>query len=600
MSQQQVAEHEATAAPGAGPDPAGPTRSVTHSWTRAHDRELMTHVHRPASGRADAVVVLCDGLARDQVLGFRSYRMLADQLAESGALAVRFAWSDTADSGAPAPDDDRDSLTRWVEDLDAVVALAASLAPGVPVVLVGLRASGLIATRYAVEHPGAVDQILLWEPVGSGRTWLRTQETLHKISFEYRMRQARPPLPEGAVEVPGRLFPAADAAALRAARIVDPKPTRVDVVIRPDHPGDRVLDRFLDGAASVTRVAGQAEALDTPTLMARVSLETLATLVALVQRGAEPVAIETFAPRTDAVVALLPHRGRPTPVHERLTEVYGMHAVVTDAIGAPTRAVLTIPGSGEPMDGPTGLWTRFARVAAGRGVTTLRVDRHGAGEMSDPADLTDPWPYHGPAVDDLATAYDWLRSRTGLRPVPIGMCSGAWIATQVALRTDVDTVIAVNQVAWDVAALPEGNPVLKIVDPSMAESELLPDSAKVSTRDRVRIAIRHALKAYAPQPVWRALAERGQVQMPAPLYDRVTARGTAIHQLLSGADLDYVNVQQMTPTVRRLVGRGRRLTITRRPELDHSLLSDAARRSTVTYLLAMLGREPAGTGTPVS
>lgn len=567
-------------------------REVVHTWVRAGEAELIAHLHLPIDGTARGVVLLCDGLMREQITGFRTYVLLADELAQRGILAIRFAWSGTSDSSSVDEADERTIVERYLADLDHMVRFAQEAAPGAPLTLFGLRGAAVFTAEYARLHPGEVQQLLWWEPVGSTRAWLRGQETLHKLSSEYGERVVIPELPAGAVEVPGHLFPVRDVAALKALKMSDVGGARVDAVIRPDLSMDRTLKAVLADAASVRRIGGQAETLDVSTMLAVVSRDTVDALAGAAEQVAlaDGVPLLLPEPRHTATVAQVMVRGRREPVVEHIVDADGVHAIVTDAVGEPTRAVMALGASSDPKAGPTFLWTEVNRRLAARGTTSIRADRCRVGEQIDPGDLSDPWAYRASAVEDVEIAYRWFCRATRLPVTMYALCSGAWIGMHVAATVKVPTIIAINHIGWDVDALPEGNALpMGPVPGSISEGV---GHAPATRRGRLKAEARTRLKAHTPYPAWRWLARRGKVQMPLVQFERATANGTVVHQVLCDNDIRYARQQQLDATIRELALRNRGITFTRRLDMDHSLLSESSRRQVVTDILALVNRTP--------
>lgn len=141
------------------------------SWIPLPDRSLYSWVHRPQNGEAKGAVVIAPPLAREQVISYRTLRMLAIELARQGWVAIRFAWTGTGES-AEMPEG-ADPAALWKEDLAAVTEFAGTLVGTDRVHAIGLRAGA--ALLAATEAP--LQSRLLWEPVG-GKIFLRQQSML--------------------------------------------------------------------------------------------------------------------------------------------------------------------------------------------------------------------------------------------------------------------------------------------------------------------------------------------------------------------------------------------------------------------------------------
>jgi pimeloyl-ACP methyl ester carboxylesterase len=121
---------------------------------------------QPLRGFARTGVVLCSAIGQEGLRAHRSLRVLADQLAESGAAVLRFDYFGTGDSGG---DSRAGRPAGWMEDIRVAVDHLRDLSLVQRVVLIGLRLGGLLATLAEVR---AVSRLILWDPVPDGPTYL--------------------------------------------------------------------------------------------------------------------------------------------------------------------------------------------------------------------------------------------------------------------------------------------------------------------------------------------------------------------------------------------------------------------------------------------
>lgn len=109
--------------------------------------------------------------------GWRTQEVLraaADALVRSGYAALRFDESD----GITAPDGDffHNTTTHYLRDLeDAIDFVRAQEWYKAPLVLAGHSMGGLVAARYASEHPNDVSRLILLAPAVSLRSMWWTQ-----------------------------------------------------------------------------------------------------------------------------------------------------------------------------------------------------------------------------------------------------------------------------------------------------------------------------------------------------------------------------------------------------------------------------------------
>ena len=118
---------------------------------------------------------------------------------------------------------------------------------------------------------------------------------------------------------------------------------------------------------------------------------------------------------------------------------------------APATAALILPTGIEPTPGYGDMWVRFARIAATRGVATLRMDWRGNGESLPRPGCPENVSYGVHRTDDVSEGIAWLRARyPGAPVVVVGLCSGGYYAVHaVADGAGADRVIAINpQLYW--------------------------------------------------------------------------------------------------------------------------------------------------------
>jgi hypothetical protein len=126
------------------------------------------------------------------------YRLLAEGLVRAGMLAVRFDYDGTGDSAGGDLDPHR--VESWLASIAHAVDLARSCGPEA-VSVVGMRVGVLLA---AVEAAclGSVDAVVLWDPCGSERSFVRGQVALQRMRSDDRQD------PGDDTELPGFVFSA--------------------------------------------------------------------------------------------------------------------------------------------------------------------------------------------------------------------------------------------------------------------------------------------------------------------------------------------------------------------------------------------------------
>lgn len=132
-------------------------------------RQLFGLYQAPAPADArDVGVVLCHAGPHEYRHTYFSFRRLAGLLVKAGLHVFRFDYGGTGDSAGDAADE---TVDAWADDVRQAARELKELSGVRRVSLVGLRLGGAVAAR-AVADGLRVDDLVLWEPVVDGRTYL--------------------------------------------------------------------------------------------------------------------------------------------------------------------------------------------------------------------------------------------------------------------------------------------------------------------------------------------------------------------------------------------------------------------------------------------
>jgi pimeloyl-ACP methyl ester carboxylesterase len=154
-------------------------------------RELFGVYHAPLGVAArPGGVVLCYPGPQEYRLTHWAFRKLATLLARHGLHVLRFDYFGTGDSAGSA---EEGSLAEWTADIASAVTQLADLSGVRRVSLVGMRLGAILAAAASARGL-AVRDLVLWEPVLSGRTYLAQLEAVEKrIRMELHSPQDRQP-----------------------------------------------------------------------------------------------------------------------------------------------------------------------------------------------------------------------------------------------------------------------------------------------------------------------------------------------------------------------------------------------------------------------
>jgi uncharacterized protein len=114
------------------------------------------------SGAASQAVVLCSPIGNECIHAHRTMRNLSSRLSKAGFHVLRFDYYGTGDSAGGS---DEGSPRRWCEDIQAAILELKEMTGAVRMSLIGLRFGANLAARVAARPPGAIDSLILWEPL---------------------------------------------------------------------------------------------------------------------------------------------------------------------------------------------------------------------------------------------------------------------------------------------------------------------------------------------------------------------------------------------------------------------------------------------------
>ncbi len=466
-----------TTTPAAADEDLAPLASAR--WFGPTGRPLFGWVHHPADGLASGGVVLCPPLAREWVNAHYCYRVLAEQLAAAGLLAVRFDYDGTGDSAGS--DHDPDRTEAWLASIEAAVALVRQ-AGCRSVSLVGMRIGALLAA-VAAARMGGVSAVVLWDPCPSTRSFLREQAALARLAGVTDHPE------QAAGELPGMVLGPKSAADLEALAVPPPvtPPDRVLLLTRPGRRPQLDLAQALGAEVTHGAADGQERLLEVDLAERQVPDRTVAEVVSWLRAdaaGRSPVTV----PGTDqARIAL-----GATELSERTVRIgpAGLFGIVTEPPApAVSTTVLMLNSGNNSHVGPSRLWVELSRRWAAMGVRCVRLDQSGLGDSPTRPGQA-PQVIRAPEnFDDVADA----RRALATDPhdvVLVGLCSGAYQALEAALDQPARAVYAIN-------------PVLHFTPPELATGPMDP-------RRRICWPVGSVVSAYrllAAQPLRRRLSK---------------------------------------------------------------------------------------------
>ncbi len=407
------------------------------------------HHPPPPHARRGVGIVLCPALGYEYMSAFRTWKVLAGRLAAIGFDILRFDYDGMGNSAGDASDPDR--VAAWQYSIRLAIAEIRQLSSANTVALVGLRAGGMLALQAAAAA-GGVDRLVLWSSPGSGRAYVRELKAVVRLSSENDALDNYDEADGGAINVEGYVFSkdtVADLAAWTPESVgIRPAP-KVLLIDRDDRPIDSVVEarlRALGSDVDRIRTVGTAEMLLPPHL-SKVPAQALDGIEAWFRDWQISPAIPVphrAAPRPGRT-SMTVHGCRERPVHFGHGD--GLFGVVTSRDEPSTApAVILLNTGGGHHVGPHRLYVPLAREWAARGHYVLRFDLHGIGDSTSTDDPGTHTVYPEQMLDDAREAIAHVRQEApGRQIILAGLCSGGWLAFQVArCGLGVDGIVSIN------------------------------------------------------------------------------------------------------------------------------------------------------------
>ncbi len=296
-------------------------------WFGAEDRPLFGWLHVPENKLVRGGVLLNPPLGIEAVSAHAAYRRLADRLAEVGFAVLRFDYDGTGDSAGQTHDPGR--VAAWLRSIREAEALMRGLGLG-RLSVIGMRVGATLVAEAFGSGPPVLDDLVLWDPCASGRTFLREQGALWSFAFGARSND------DGSIETPGLVFDKDTVADLSSITIADsegPLAKGVLLLMRANRKGDRRMNERL-GLPHVEKqtILGQEEFVDVTPDAAILPVETIEIIVEwLTARAAEgplvPVDPDVVG-RDRAVVGSTPS-GTPIEEHALSLGPLGLFGIMT-------------------------------------------------------------------------------------------------------------------------------------------------------------------------------------------------------------------------------------------------------------------------------
>jgi pimeloyl-ACP methyl ester carboxylesterase len=154
-------------------------------WMDTSEGRLFGVLHA-ARSPLRAGVVFCAPILHEHVRSHRLFALLAHELSGHGFNVLRFDYRGTGDSEGP---DEAFSMQHAATDAEIAIEHLRSSTPGLPVIVLGIRAGAYPAAHLA--RSGRCERLWLWQPVLDGADYLRRLRKRDQAERESVMRYPR-------------------------------------------------------------------------------------------------------------------------------------------------------------------------------------------------------------------------------------------------------------------------------------------------------------------------------------------------------------------------------------------------------------------------
>ena len=534
------------------------------------DRPLFGVYHPPSpSGSAGAGrfgVVLCSPIGDDLIRAHRTFRHLAEALAEAGFPVVRFDFDGTGDSAGRETDANR--AETWRGDVRRACEVVRARSGFDTVALVGLKLGGTFAA-LAAEELGGVEALVLWGAHETGASFVSEATKAHRIHtmLEPESFSGGPPVADGkealGFHLSSRAIEELSGLDLRATTR---SPARRTLVIDTANLSSTdVLVNHLRGLGSVVtarHIPGQRFLITRPQ-DSEVPQSTIDAIVSWLAEEAPPAA--SLPPTTlNAAATVFESDG----VRERGV-IFGGPRRLFGVLSAPATtaapelpAIIMLSAGTVHHIGPHRLYVNMARRWAALGFHVLRIDLSGIGDSPAAPGCQENLTYPRDSAGDVQAAMDFLSQTAHVnRFVLTGLCSGGDITFQIGFRhprvagaiminprtfcvNDLGMVDSYQQARWYERSLLQPDSIKRLLkgDVGLARAALI---VAPKVRDQL---VNRAKRAMSSLLGGGSLAEEPAPQKPnendVPKSLRMMAeRGVETHLVVTERDpgVDYVD-----------------------------------------------------------
>lgn len=140
-------------------------------------------------------VLLCNPFGEEASRAHRIYRVLATQLERAGYVVLRFDYGHTGDSAGESAGG---SIAGWIDDIALAGDRVRAASGQARLAVVGLRLGATLAVLASARGALRARQLVLWDPVTDGPSYLRELAANHRAYMEAELGEAWQPRAQAA------------------------------------------------------------------------------------------------------------------------------------------------------------------------------------------------------------------------------------------------------------------------------------------------------------------------------------------------------------------------------------------------------------------
>jgi alpha-beta hydrolase superfamily lysophospholipase len=543
------------------------------------ERPLFGWLDLPDDGTASCGVVMSGPIGMEEFGAQPALDQLQEECGKHGFASLKFDYDGIGDSAGFWNDPER--WDAWMASVHHAAAFMREV--GVTrVVLVGVHLGALLAAKSAA--PAAADGLILWEPILSGRAFLREQQLLMSTIHGGPVESD-----EGTVEGPLFFYDSDVVDSVRRAKLanVDLPSCCETLVISRSGGVPSVLEKVGWHADAVVAISAASQIGEYPNPHARPT-EDVASIIGWIEShvSLDSVPVKELG-RDSCRLVVSPDRSAivERPVWIGDVPLFGIVAEPEQWDDQSSTVVLLTTGIWTHV-GTGHMWARFAREWASRGIRTLRVDLSGIGPSGNRYGQPRQRAISPFVVDDCRQIATYFGDPSGANLVFVGTSTGGYNGLEVGLGLHPKALILAN---------PTPGPMLDLAETDPA-SVVGHKAYRPFPKLLLRLATNHRRVALA---LWRSLSQILVNWAPESPVSGVLRRDVRVFMLLGSDDYRAVRGNVVWTLVWRRYQRSGKLEIRVVPGMDHGFYTSWQREVKYTVLTEWVTRV-AGRADPVA